>query len=741
MPTQRGFALLRTTDQWERSTHDGTALDVQKGIVGLNWEAVAPAGTPGDVPARAGGLAFDAECRLYHSVPDEGRIERSLWREQDPLAPLGSTPTPSDLFAAAPEPSFGDFHGASPAAPLRAPRGLAVDEDDRLFVAEAGAGRILVYDLWSGRLLRRVELGGPAPLDLALDADRRTVWAVAEAPATLLRFEARTEPVVVELPTLPAGVPPDATPQRIAISPAGAAYLLYRTGAGDGWIVPLAQPDDPFAVAGATDIAIDRDSYVVVARGRSDPFSRLLFGPEGWSEQTELMGRDYDGYGIVCTPDGRIGFWTGAGRFREAVSARLRFEPIGRVGTYRLDAGEFQTRWGRLFLDACVPIGTSIRAAFATTDEDEPDEEAVPWSGPKNLEARPRLNGSPPLAPVSLAPTDDPLTQSLHLRETGRELPWARMAQDDLFETYEAPITAPPGRYLWVTLELVGNTRATPRVRCLRAEHPSHDYVRRLPKTYSRDATAAWFLQRYLTIFEGALGELDSRSTERQALLDPYSTPQEILGWLAGFLGLVLDERWPVPVRRQLIAEAACLFRFRGTVRGLERFLEIVIGSEARVLLIEHYRLRGLGGALLANEPSALFAGSVVGANYRVGGSVGTEGDSPLSGTTADAFAVHAHRFSVVIPAVLDDIQLAVVDHVLDVHRPAHTIYEVCTVGAGMRVGFGLHVGLLSMIGRTGGFTTLQLGASALGRGAIVGRPELGTRPGGSRVGRDTRVG
>jgi hypothetical protein len=58
-----------------------------------------------------------------------------------------------------------------------------------------------------------------------------------------------------------------------------------------------------------------------------------------------------------------------------------------------------------------------------------------------------------------------------------------------------------------------------------------------------------------------------------------------------------------------------------------------------------------------------------------------------------------------------------------------------------MRVGFGLHVGLLSMVGRTGGFTTMQLGASALGRGAIVGRPELGTRPGGSRIGTDMRVG
>ena len=741
MPPERGFALLRTADQWKRSTHAGTALDEAAGVVGLGWTAAAlqPA-PPSDNLSLAGGLAFDAQCRLYHSVPGEGRVERALCRAQDPLAPIESQPAPEDLFAAVPEPAFGDFHGGAVSTPpFGAPRGLAIDEDDRLFVADSGARRVFVFDLWSSRLLNRVDLDGAAPLDLALDADALTVWAVAEDPPTLVRFGARSDPAPVELPA--AAVPADATPQRIAISPAGDVVLLYRDPEGDGWVVPFAQPDRVLPVAGATDVAFDTDGYVVVACGPGQPFVRGLFMAGEWSTGAQLIGRDFDGLGIVTTPDGRIGFWTTAGRFREAVPARLVYASDGRVSTYRLDTGSFQMQWGRLFLDACIPVGTSIRAAFATTDEDDADVEAVTWSGPVNVEPGPRPAGSPPLCPVALAPGDGSLPATLHRRETGRELPWARHAQDDPFETYETPIAAPPGRYLWVTLELAGDTRSSPRVRCIRAEHPSHDYVSRLPKTYSRDAAAASFLLRYLAIFDGALGDLDARSTDRQALLDPYAAPQEILSWLAGFLGLVLDERWPVPVRRQLIAEAACLFRFRGTVRGLERFLEIVIGSEARVLIIEHYRLRGLGGALLADEPSSLFAGAVVGMNYRVGGEVGEEGDSPLTGTPTDAIAAHAHRFSVVIPAVLDDVQLAVVDHVLDVHRPAHTIYEVCTVGAGMRVGFGLHLGLLSMIGRTGGFTTMQLGASALGRGAIVGRPELGTRPGASRIGTDMRVG
>jgi hypothetical protein len=58
-----------------------------------------------------------------------------------------------------------------------------------------------------------------------------------------------------------------------------------------------------------------------------------------------------------------------------------------------------------------------------------------------------------------------------------------------------------------------------------------------------------------------------------------------------------------------------------------------------------------------------------------------------------------------------------------------------------MRVGRGLHVALTSIIGRSSGFSQLQIGSSTLGRGAIVGRPQADTVPGASRLGRDSRIG
>jgi hypothetical protein len=46
-----------------------------------------------------------------------------------------------------------------------------------------------------------------------------------------------------------------------------------------------------------------------------------------------------------------------------------------------------------------------------------------------------------------------------------------------------------------------------------------------------------------------------------------------------------------------------------------------------------------------------------------------------------------------------------------------------------------------SVIGPTGAFSTLQIGSSVLGRGAIIGRPQTGTILGSSRLGGDSLVG
>ena len=208
--------------------------------------------------------------------------------------------------------------------------------------------------------------------------------------------------------------------------------------------------------------------------------------------------------------------------------------------------------------------------------------------------------------------------------------------------------------------------------------------------------------------------------------------------WLASFVGLGIDERWPEACIRTLIREAVWLFRFRGTIRGLTRFLEIYLGVTP--ILLEDWRLRGLGGAL-GTADSGVTTNSVLGAGFRIGGAVGDPGQATLGDTPDDAFTTHAHRFTVVIPAMLSSEQTDVVNHILDVHRPAHTLVKVCSVGAGMRVGRGLHTEITSVVGPTGGFRQLRLSGTLVGRDAILGKPLPGTSLGGSRLGEDSRVG
>jgi phage tail-like protein len=748
----RPFALVGDGDQWVRASYDGVFLDRAAGVIELAW-TTSSLDVPGDSPALGAGLAFDEECRLYHTLPTGGRVERIRWAASHPLAPSSAQPKPVDLIVGGAAESFGDFASDDAPTPLAEPRGVAVDVNDRLFIAETANDDILIYDLWSSRLVRRVAFpAGARPTDLA--AHGTSVYAVLAGAKRVVRLTARAGPEDVDIPAACTD------PSRVAVSPNGTIALLSGAGtaAAHVWFVGKGREHDDFDEPLATDLEWESDGVLVLARQKGADFRRYQVSAGERAECGPLRARGYDGLGIVATPetvppraDGscpsafpsrRIAYWTDHG-LRNAVPARLEYQASGRVTTFRLDSGDYQTVWGRLFIDACIPDGTEIRAHFAVLDE--ADEESLMLRlPPANVMTatviRPDL--SPPMPPLSQVPDAGELPHIFHRRESGRELPWAQPSPDDPFETYETPIDAPAGRFLWVTLELRGTLRASPRVRCLRAEHPSHDYLRRLPRTFSRDATHASFLLRYLSMFEGFLGEVEARAADRDVLLHPRATPDETLPWLASFLGLVLDERWataPRPggrtedARRAIIAQAAWLFRFRGTVAGLRTFIELYVGVP--VVILERFRLRGIGGGVVG-ESTVPFSNAVLGAGFRVGGAEG-EGDSsaaPLDGTADDAFRTHAHRFTVIIPATLDATQLDVVRHILDVHRPAHTIFELCTVGAGMRVGRGLHAGISSVIGRTGEFQTLQLGATALGRNAIVGRPENAPVVGATRL-------
>ena len=101
-----------------------------------------------------------------------------------------------------------------------------------------------------------------------------------------------------------------------------------------------------------------------------------------------------------------------------------------------------------------------------------------------------------------------------------------------------------------------------------------------LPAIYQENPMAMQLVSAFDDILAPAISSLDNMP----AYLDPALTPEDFLGWLAGWVGVLLDEKWPEPRRRAFVAVAAELYRKRGTARGLEAQIRIFTAGEVEVI-------------------------------------------------------------------------------------------------------------------------------------------------------------
>jgi phage tail-like protein len=114
-------------------------------------------------------------------------------------------------------------------------------------------------------------------------------------------------------------------------------------------------------------------------------------------------------------------------------------------------------------------------------------------------------------------------------------------------------------------------------------------YLEYLPAPYHADP----FIGRFLLIFESILGPIERMIDSLASYFDPRVAPAELLPWLASWVGLELDENWPLERRRQLVAWAVTLYRWRGTRRGLREYLRLYTGRTP--LIVENFAGMRLG--------------------------------------------------------------------------------------------------------------------------------------------------
>jgi phage tail-like protein len=149
--------------------------------------------------------------------------------------------------------------------------------------------------------------------------------------------------------------------------------------------------------------------------------------------------------------------------------------------------------------------------------------------------------------------------------------------------TLDSTLGAPPGRYGYLRLRLTGDGRRTPVVHQVRLDLPRATGLSRLPAVFAEEPTAADFTERFLSIVDAELEEIDEVLARRAAMLDPEALPDDALGWLASLLGTGFDAEMDVAQRRDLLHAAPRLYRRRGTVDGVLETLRVTTGVTATI--------------------------------------------------------------------------------------------------------------------------------------------------------------
>ncbi|ASQ99277.1 phage tail protein I [Streptomyces sp. 11-1-2] len=315
--------------------------------------------------------------------------------------------------------------------------------------------------------------------------------------------------------------------------------------------------------------------------------------------------------------------------------------------TTLIDSGISRCRWHRVRVDADVPAGTAAAVEIVVSEDGRYEESDWQASAPG--------------------------------------------ATDFL-------VDQPPGRFLRLRLRLSGDGGSTPVLRRIRLDFPRVTSADLLPPAFREDPAADDFTERFLSLFDATLAQLDRVIERYPSLLDPAGVPDQALPWLAGLLGLSFEAGWDARTRRALLAAAPELYRRRGTPWALREAVRIVFGVTPVVdELATDRRWAWLREARQAGGPAQglgavrLFGRSA--SRFRVGGTA--LGAAPLRafGTPdSDPFTAHAHRFRLLLPAGSADV--AALRRLVERQAPAHTVGSVRTGGAGFVVGSRSTVGV-----------------------------------------------
>lgn len=691
-----------TTVNLERGD-DGrlTLARVPRLIEDLGIDALATAAPDPGAPAAApAGIATtaDCDCNLYIADPVGHRV---WWF--DPCAG-----TPVALVGLQ---GPGSWPGQ-----VNTPRGLAIARAygaARLYIADSGNHRIQVLDRASQQPLavwgQPDPYAPPAPgaepgrlndpCDLAADA-AGNLYVVDRGNRRVQKFAPDGRVVPEFWATMASQPTPPQAPLRVAITSTATGELLYLLDRGAQPQVLVfnlageAQPPVAWAISGLPDpvaLAVSADAVYVGDAGGTI----AKFKPNGQLISTLARG----GQSLASLTIGCAGeLLAGSGGLPVA---RLRID-TGFTAEGSFLAGPFESRaralaWHRWRV-MIEPLASESHIQLFTYSSAGP-------AGP------PSATADNPFADPgwSALPRDecDGLILSQPVRSVLANGPPADPDADKDQSTLETT-------YFWLGGVLRSDGTTSPAIQQMRIDYAPSSYLRYLPAIYRAGAQRRLFLDLMLAALGSELGQVEQQLADLPAHFDPAAAPADWLPWLASWLDFDLIEEWPTEEARRYLAEAIELYRLRGTVEGLRRYLKIYAGVEARV-----EEPAAIVALFALDERAALGINTVLAPAYEQGAvlaATATLGQSHLLAVAeigVPLFADVTNRFYVQIYAaeLREPHTRDLIVQAIEREKPAHTDYHLCTIEARMRVGFQATIGIDSIVG--GPAPDLRLDATA----------------------------
>jgi phage tail-like protein len=445
---------------------------------------------------------------------------------------------------------------------------------------------------------------------------------------------------------------------QLMVAVAGTTTMRRLTPSGDDLGVSrIGARGEIVALAIARDCAVwaavrrpDGSLRLYRARHPGAPFASASLAraeqdlPESGVEVVAAVGFCLTHSGGSAAPSRRCYSWCGEPHEGLVNPVTHALHPQGSLVTRAIDSGIEGCRWHRVRADADVPAGTGVRISVAVSD------------------------GAPPHS------TD-----------------WQAGPSGSL----DYLVDQPPGRFLFVKLELSALDGASPRVRQVRLDFPRVTSFDHLPGIYAETTEAQSFGERFMSLFDASIEELDRAIERHPALLDVRGVPDEALAWLGSFLDVAAEPWWGAHRYRRVLRAAPILYRRRGTPEALAQAVELIFGTRPAITEAAPQRAWGSVGATARVRGMRLFGRGR--SRMRLG--VSRLGSTPvrsLGNPDLDPLVADAHRFSVLVPAgtVKAPGQLESLRRLVAAQAPAHAVGGVRVGGSGLVVGSWSAVGI-----------------------------------------------